>query len=36
MGLIKDDFPEIIKYLVNKEDAEIYTHGTVGNLWCTI
>ena len=32
MGLIKDDFPEVIKYLNNKEDAEKYTHGTVGKI----
>ena len=34
MGLIKDDFPEVIKYLNNKEDAEKYTHGTVGKILC--
>lgn len=34
MGLIKDDYPEIIKYIVNKNEASIYTHGTVGKILC--
>ena len=34
MGLIKDDYPDVIKYLVNKNDASIYTHGTVGKVLC--
>lgn len=34
MGLIKDDYPNVIKYLVNKKDANIYTHGTIGKVLC--